>query len=87
MFQENSVSPRRKHRRSMFKNERRDKRFSTEDEDVPDLQRSRPGGQRPATKRTLHYLMKLWQTAGGECLQILDSDPECELDTRLLRSR
>ncbi len=87
MFQENTASPRRKYRRSMFKNERYDKKFTKEDEDFSGLQRSRSGRQRPVTKRTLHYLMKLWPTAGEECLQILDSDPECELDTRLLRSR
>jgi hypothetical protein len=85
MFQEYTVSSRRKQKYATISTGRRNKSFTREDEDNASRHRPRSGQQRPATKRTLHYLMKLWQTAGEDCLQILEGDPECERDPRMLR--
>ncbi len=85
MFQENTLPPRHKHKRSAIKGEFRERRFAREDKESRNFQRTRLSQQRPATKRTLHYFMKLWQTAGEECLQILDGDPESDWDPRMLR--
>lgn len=85
MLQETTLPPRRKHKRSTLKAELRERRSAREEKEPRNLQRPRSGA-RPATKRTLHYFMKLWQTAGEECLQILDGDPEYDWDPRILRS-
>ncbi len=85
MFQETTLTPHRKHKRSAIKAELRERRFARDEKAPHNSQRPRPG-QRPATKRTLHYFMKIWQTAGEECLQILDGDPEYDWDPRMLRS-
>lgn len=87
MFQETTLPPRRKHQRSSINAELQERQFAREEKEARGLQQPRPAQQRPATKRTLHYLMKLWQTTGEDCLQVLDDDLEYDWDPRVLRSR
>ena len=87
MFQEDTLSPRRKHKRLTFNNTRRD-RWSKLDEEVePNFSRVRQSQPRPATKRTLHHLVKCWHNLSDEYLEILEIEPEGAWNARLLKSR
>ena len=87
MFQEDILSPRRKHKRLTLNNTRRD-RWSKLDEEVePNFSRVRQSRPRPTTKRTLHHLVKFWHDLNDEYLEILETEPEGHWDARLLKSR
>lgn len=86
MFREDTLSPRRKHKRLMFKTTRRDRLSTLDEEARPDFSRARQSQPRPATKRTLHHLVKFWQSVSDEYLEILETEPESQWDARILKS-
>jgi hypothetical protein len=86
MFQEDSLSPRRKLKRLAFKTARRSRLSGPDEEAKPDLAHARQSQPRPATKRTLHHLVKYWQSVSEEYLEILETEPESQWDMRVLKS-
>ncbi len=44
------------------------------DEEVPGRVTRVRSKTRPSAKRTLHYITRLWETAGEDCLQLLEGE-------------
>ncbi len=87
MFQEDIVSPRRKYKRLAFNNTRRDRWSRSDEEGEPNFSHARQNQPRPATKRTLHHLVKFWHNMSDEYLEILETEPEGRWDARFVKSR
>src|SRR5512143_2471937 len=80
MFQEDVLSPRKNNKHLTFNKTRRD-RWSKPDEEVElNFSRVRQSQPRPATKRTLHHLVKFWHNLSDEYLEILETEPEGQWD-------
>ncbi len=57
------------------------------DEDLPERATRLRAKTRPGAKRTLHYITRLWETAGEECLQLLEGELDGRVQSRALKGR
>ncbi|HSD85518.1 MAG TPA: hypothetical protein VLG46_16780 [Anaerolineae bacterium] len=87
MLWEDTLPPRRKRKRLTFSTARRDRQATLDEEAKPDFARARQSQPRPVTKRTLHNLVKFWQSVNDDYLEILETEPAGHWDTHVLKSR